>query len=201
MAPTQPTIIETISKLLSKIFNPINSLIFYFILFSFEKCTWQESVLNFIPLFLLIILPVTLWIYWNVKQKRYSDSDVSNRQQRKEFYFFIAASIIAYLTFIYIRYDRIDWVVSFLFILLVTMQISNYFIKSSMHTSLNIFVAAMMLILNPLYGLIWLFISISVGISRVILKRHTPSEVVSGAIIGSIVSFIYIYSQIQIMHN
>ena len=77
------------------------------------------------------------------------------------------------------------------------MQVSNYFIKSSMHTAFNIFVAALFFSINPYIGLIWLGIAILVGFTRIILKRHTIGEVVAGAIIASFISFIYLYANIQ----
>ncbi|MGA9213207.1 MAG: ABC transporter permease, partial [Kaistella sp.] len=94
--------------------------------------------------------------------------------------------------------DSIDYVLSFLLILLIVMQISNYFIKSSMHTAINIFVSALMFTLNPVYGFVWLGISIVVGYSRIVIKRHSLAEVLSGIMIASIISFIYLYTSIQI---
>jgi hypothetical protein len=44
--------------------------------------------------------------------------------------------------------------------LLVVMFISNFFIKSSMHTSFNIFVSALFFTLHPIYGFVWLFLTI-----------------------------------------
>ena len=191
-----PTLIK-VSKYLSEIFNPMNSLIIYFIVFSSANFSIEESVRQFLPLLLLTIIPISFWIIYHVKTKKYTDTDVSDRKQRMGFYFFIAASILTYLTFVYLRYERTDFVLIFLLILLIAMQISNYFIKSSMHTALNLFVAALMVTINPLYGLIWLGITIAVGFSRIVLKRHTRAEVLSGAVISSFVSFIYLYTQIQ----
>ena len=191
-----PTLIK-VSKYLSEIFNPMNSLIIYFIVFSSANFSIEESVRQFLPLLLLTIIPISFWIIYHVKTKKYTDTDVSDRKQRKGFYFFIAASILTYLTFVYLRYERTDFVLIFLLILLIAMQISNYFIKRSMHTALNLFVAALMVTINPLYGLIWLGITIAVGFSRIVLKRHTRAEVLSGAVISSFVSFIYLYTQIQ----
>ena len=191
-----PTLIK-VSKYLSEIFNPMNSLIIYFIVFSSANFSIEESVRQFLPLLLLTIIPISFWIIYHVKTKKYTDTDVSDRKQRKGFYFFISSSIVTYLTFVYLRYERTDFVLIFLLILLIAMQISNYFIKSSMHTALNLFVAALMVTINPLYGLIWLGITIAVGFSRIVLKRHTRAEVLSGAVISSFVSFIYLYTQIQ----
>ena len=128
----------------------------------------------------------------------FSDTDVSDRHQRKNLYFFIAGVIIIYLMYVFFRFQRMDWVLLFLLILLIVLQISNYFIKSSMHTALNVFVAALMFVIEPLFGIIWIVITVAVALSRVVLKRHTWVEVVSGAVIATAISFIYLYVQIQL---
>jgi membrane-associated phospholipid phosphatase len=69
-----------------------------------------------------------------------------------------------------------------------------------MHTAFNIFVAALFFALNTTMGIIWLGIAILVGITRIILKRHTPKEVFMGAGIAFIVSFLYLYCNIQFQH-
>ncbi|QDP84083.1 phosphatase PAP2 family protein [Chryseobacterium sp. SNU WT5] len=186
-----------ISKFISTVFNPINSLLFYFVIYSLKNSSLKESLQNFLPIFLITILPISGWILWNVKKKRYSDSDVSNRKQRKSLYFFIGGAISIYLLFIYLKFERIDWVLFFLLVLLLLMQISNYLIKSSMHTAINIFVAALFFTISPLIGIFWLGVSVVVAISRIILKRHSPAEVFAGSFIGISVSFIYLYTHIQ----
>lgn len=197
LQPTSALVLK-VSKHLSDLFNPMNSLIVYFIIFSIKTQSLLESAKNFLHLFFIIILPISLWIYYHVKNKKYTDADVSDRTQRKSLYFFIAACMVAYLMFIYFRQDRIDWVAAFLLLLLlIVLQISNYFIKSSMHTALNIFVAALFLPLQPILALMWFCIAIIVGITRVVLKRHTIAEVLSGSAIASFISFIYLYIQIQ----
>jgi hypothetical protein len=126
--------------------------------------------------------------------------DVSNRVQRKTLYIFIAACVVAYIIFNYLKNGYIDFVMLFILILLFALQISNLFIKSSMHTAFNIFVAALFFALNTTLGFIWLGIAVLVGITRIILKRHTPKEVFMGALIAFIVSFIYLYCNIQFQH-
>jgi len=135
-----------------------------------------------------------------VKKGNYTNMDVSNRNQRKSLYFFIAATILAYLLYDYLKNDAVDLIVVFLMVLLLVMQISNYFIKSSMHTAFNVFVAALFFSVHPGMGIFWFGIAILVGISRIILKRHTVQEVIAGAAIASFVSFIYLYTHIQIQH-
>jgi len=126
--------------------------------------------------------------------------DVSNRVQRKTLYIFIAACVVAYLAFNYIKNGYVDLVMLFILVLLFALQISNLFIKSSMHTAFNVFVAALFFTLNWKMGLIWLGIAALVGITRIILKRHTVKEVFMGAGIAFLVSFIYLYCNIQFQH-
>ncbi|WP_312301629.1 phosphatase PAP2 family protein [Chryseobacterium sp.] len=200
MEETSSPLLLRISKVISDFFNPLTSLIIFFIYMSVREYSLKESLLYFVPVLLMIIVPVVIWLIWNVKTGRYTNMDVSNRVQRKTLYIFIAACVVTYLIFNYVRNGYIDLVMLFILILLFTLQISNFFIKSSMHTAFNIFVAALFFTLDWKMGLIWLGIAILVGITRVILKRHTVKEVFMGAGIAFMVSFLYLYCNIQFQH-
>lgn len=125
--------------------------------------------------------------------------DVSNREQRNSLYLFNFVVIAVYIAVLYYLKENFHYILIVLFtlVLLVVMFMSNLFIKSSMHTSFNVFVSALFFALNPLYGIAWLFLTLLVAISRVILKRHTVKEVIMGAFIAFIVSFVYLYFDIQ----
>lgn len=200
MEEKQPSFILKISKIVSDFFNPLLSLFIFFIYMSIKNYSFKDSLSYFLPVLLIIMIPVIVWLVWNVKTGRYTNMDVSNRVQRKTLYIFIAACIITYLTFNYFKNGYIDFVMLFILILLFALQISNFFIKSSMHTAFNIFVAALFYALDPTFGFIWLGIAALVGITRIILKRHSPREVFMGAIIAFMVSFIYLYCNIEFQH-
>ena len=200
MEEKQSSLLYKVSKVISDFFNPLVSLIIFFVYMSVRQYTTKESFLYFLPILLMIIIPVIIWLVWNVKTGRYTNMDVSNRVQRKTLYIFIAACVVTYLIFNYIRNGYLDLVMLFILILLFALQISNFFIKSSMHTSFNIFVAALFFTLDWKLGLVWLGIAILVGVTRVILKRHTVKEVFMGAGIAFMVSFIYLYCNIQFQH-
>ncbi len=200
MEEKQPLLVHKISRIISDFFNPLISLLIFFIYMSVREYSLKDSLLYFMPLLLMIILPVVIWLVWNVKTGRYTNMDVSNRVQRKSLYIFIAACVVIYLVFNYFRNGYIDLVMLFILILVFTMQISNFFIKSSMHTAFNVFVAALFFSLDWKAGLIWLGIAALVGITRIILKRHTVKEVFMGAGIAFVVSFIYLYCNIQFQH-
>lgn len=200
MEEKQPSLLHKISKVISDFFNPLVSLFIFFVYMSVRNYTLKDSLLYFLPILLMIILPVIIWLVWNVKTGRYTNMDVSNRIQRKTLYIFIAGCVVSYLLFNYFQNGYVDFVMLFILILLFSMQISNYFIKSSMHTAFNIFVAALFFALDTTMGFVWLGISFLVGITRIILKRHTPREVFMGAGIAFAVSFIYLYCNIQFQH-
>ncbi|RXM53077.1 MULTISPECIES: phosphatase PAP2 family protein [unclassified Chryseobacterium] len=200
MEEKKSSLLHKISKVISDFFNPLVSLVIFFVYMSIREYTFKESLLYFLPLLLMIIAPVVIWLVWNVKTGRYTNMDVSNRVQRKTLYVFIAACVVIYLIFNYIKNGYIDLVMLFILILLFALQISNFFIKSSMHTAFNIFVAALFFTLDWKMGLIWLGIASLVGLTRIILKRHTVKEVFMGAGIAFMVSFIYLYCNIQFQH-
>jgi membrane-associated phospholipid phosphatase len=200
MEEKQPSFILKVSKIISDFFNPLLSLFIFFLYMSVKNYSLKDSLLYFLPILLLVIVPVIIWLIWNVKTGRYTNMDVSNRVQRKTLYIFIAVCVIAYIAFNYIKNGYIDLVMVSILILLFALQISNFFIKSSMHTAFNIFVAALFYAINPISGFIWLGIAALVGITRIILKRHTPKEVFMGALIAFIVSFIYLYCNIEFQH-
>ncbi|PKF76158.1 phosphatase PAP2 family protein [Chryseobacterium sp. PMSZPI] len=200
MEEKQASVLHKVSKIISDFFNPLVSLLIFFIYMSIKEYNLKDSLLYFIPVLLMVIVPVVIWLVWNVKTGRYTNMDVSNRVQRKTLYIFIAVCVILYLIFNYIRNGYLDLVMLFILILLFALQISNLFIKSSMHTAFNIFVAALFFSLDWKMGLLWLGVAFLVGITRIILKRHTVKEVFMGAGIAFLVSFIYLYCNIQFQH-
>src|SRR5690606_37102512 len=143
MFKTQNPAVITVSKLISNFFNPLVSLIIYFVYSSYLDFTSTGALVRFLPILLLTVLPIVIWILWNVRKGNYSNLDVSNRQQRKSLYFFIGGSITVYLIYDYVVNTTIDLIMLFLLVLLFAMQASNYFIKSSMHMAFNVFVAAL----------------------------------------------------------
>lgn len=194
---TAHPIVISLSKFISNFFNPLTSLFLYFTYYSSKHYDLKKSLFEFLPILLILILPISAWIYWNLRKGHYTNMDVSNRKQRNSLYIFIAVAMLVYLLINFMIDGQIDYTMLFLFILLILMQVSNYFIKSSMHTAINIFAAALFFVQNQILGLAWLFIAVMVGITRIILKRHTPKEVLMGAAIASMVSFFYLYIYIQ----
>ena len=189
-----------LSKVISNLLNPLFSLLIFFVCFAYVKMTWEESLVNILLMIALVVIPIFSWIGWNVKKGNYTNMDVSDRKQRNSLYLFNFIVIAIYTGVLYFTKQRTDllFIIVFLFILMLIMHISNFFINSSMHTAFNVFVTALFFSLNPILGIIWFVLTSFVAISRIILKRHTPKEVIMGAFIGTVVSLAYLYFNIQI---
>ncbi len=182
-----------VSSFISNFFNPIFSLIFYFVLYSAYNSSLEEALARFAGLLLLAIVPVTGWIIWNVKRGSYTNMDVSDQRQRRSLYPIIAAALLLYLFVTYFQTQNVDTPVVWLLVLLLLLQASNYFVKSSMHTALNVYTSALMFEVKWYWGLIWLIVTFLVAISRLILQRHSVKEVLSGAGIATAISVLYLF--------
>ncbi len=193
MPNSQNSLLTVSSRLVSNIFNPLTSLLLYFVYFSYQHYTWKETAERFWPILLIVALPVSVWIVWNVRKGNYSNLDVSNRNQRKSLYVVIAIVMLMYLLIYYMMNGEVDYIMLHLLILLFLMQISNYFIKSSMHTAFNVITAAFFFTQNTWLGVFWLMLAVAVGLSRIVLKRHNLSEVLMGGFLAAVVSAFYIY--------
>ncbi|MGC4130379.1 MAG: phosphatase PAP2 family protein [Bergeyella sp.] len=201
MLTAQNSFLLKISKFISNFFNPLTSFFLYILYFSIKNYTWKEASEHFLPVVFIMIVPIIIWIVRKVRTGKYTNMDVSDRHERKSLYFFIAGVIGVYLLYDYFFRDTVDFSILFLLILLLVMQFSNYFIKSSMHTAFNVFVSALFFVQDYRLGIFWFVLSVLVGITRIILKRHTPKEVLSGGLIASVISamyfFVYLNSQYQ----
>ena len=186
-----PLILKS-AKFISNLFNPVFSLLVYFIFTLIKYETFLSGLIKFFLLLIMVILPVYFWIFKRVKSGKYSDRDVSNREERKTLYYFIIGILGVFILINYFIFNRFDPIMLYLFLLLLLMQVSNLFIKSSMHTALNVFTAALFFSQNHTFGFIWLMISIIVGITRIVLKKHTLQEVISGFFIAVIVSSLFL---------
>ncbi len=182
-----------VSSFISNFFNPIFSLIFYFVLYSAYNSSLKEALVRFAGLLLLAIVPVTGWIIWNVKRGSYTNMDVSDQRQRRSLYPIITAALLLYLFVSYFQTQNVDTPVVGLLVLLLLLQASNYFVKSSMHTALNVYTSALMFEVKWYWGLIWLIVTFLVAISRLILERHSVKEVLTGAGIATAISVLYLF--------
>jgi membrane-associated phospholipid phosphatase len=85
----------------------------------------------------------------------------------------------------------------FAFLLLLASKITNYYIKSSLHVSFNVFLAFLIIPIQIEIGLALMCFVVLIAWSRMKLERHTMKEVAIGAFIGSFVGICWLLSTYQ----
>lgn len=134
----------------------------------------------------VVIIPAGLYTIFRVRRGTWGDLDVSNQQERTQFYgillpLLLVLTVIAWLA----EVPRSIPLGSFAIILLVGAgSIINKWIKVSLHTAFGIFVAITLYLIHPRTAAIAFALACLVAWSRVILKRHTTGEVLLGGILG-----------------
>ena len=153
-------------------------------LFTYEE--FQRALLHSTFIVAGIFLPLTLKMYLGSKSGTYTNFDVSNKKQRQSWYVF-AILVLLIITIILFATDQprtLRLSILFSLILLATSQIVNYFIKSSLHVSFNIFLCFLIMPLSLTAGILFFIFTFLIAWARFILKRHTTKEIIVGSLIG-----------------
>lgn len=174
------------ASFISVIGHPLLTLSLFAIIASFTYEEFLQALLHSSLIVAGISLPLTLKMYLNSKKGTYTNFDVSNKKQRQSWYIFaiLVLLIVTIILFVTDQPRTMRMAVLFSLILLVTSQIINYFIKSSLHVSLNILLSFLIIPMNLILGLLFMFFTILIASARLTLGRHTVKEIIAGTIIG-----------------
>ncbi|MEO7992239.1 MAG: phosphatase PAP2 family protein [Chryseolinea sp.] len=175
-----------LAKYISVLGHPLLTipLVLIVALFNFE----EPKRALFISLLIVggIFIPLTIKMYNGTKDGTYTNFDISEKSQRQSWYFFALAllAIVTIVLFVTNQSRVLCLSMLFAFILLLTSQLMNYYIKSSLHVSLNVFLAFSILPMSLVTGIVLFVFVILISWSRLALKRHTLKEILAGAFIG-----------------
>lgn len=159
-----------------------------------DKCT--ATLVSFLIIGCFFI-PVTIRLYIKSKNGSYSNFDVSDRIERKSLYTFAIPLLAVVFLALYFTDQPLSVCLSvlFAFILLVASMVVNFFLKCSLHVSLNVFLAALAYDVSIKLAAGILIFTVLLIWSRITLGRHSLKEVVFGFILGILVSVIMLYFQ------
>jgi hypothetical protein len=137
-------------------------------------------------LLLGVVLPMNLVTYLGVRKGRFDDFDVSTRSQRSPLLILLIIIMLIASGAIYLPgLDRVLFlnclINTFLFLIV---YLINFRLKVSLHFTLNIFFCSILDQIHPISAIALASILPVVAFSRVLLKRHTVSEVAVGTAIG-----------------
>ncbi|HEY0462206.1 MAG TPA: phosphatase PAP2 family protein [Pyrinomonadaceae bacterium] len=136
---------------------------------------------------LFTVSPLVFIIRRKVSAGKWSDHDISDASERRSFYP-IAIGIAALSTFLFYLLDfphgLIVGMLMSLVIMLAAMLI-NRRSKISLHMIFAAYFAIALFGVSLWSGTGFLLLAAAVGWSRVVLERHTPAQVLSGAVLGA----------------
>lgn len=189
---------QKIARFISVAGHPLLTIPLYVALVTFASADGQKAAFNSFLIIGCIFVPLILWLYLKSKNGSYTNFDVSDRKQRKSVFVFIIP-ILCIVTFIVYKTgaqsNPVFQSLLFALILVTVLQISNFYIKSSLHVSFNIYLSFLVMGADYKLGIIVLLLTIPIAWSRIELSRHTLKEVITGGTIGLVVSVIMFHVQ------
>jgi len=179
---------NSFAKFTSTMGHPLVTVPFVVVFVLFLTEPFQRALFISCLVIGIIQIPVLINLSKKLKKGKIESFDVSDRHERKKFYFFILPLLIAVNLILFYTNQSKDLIYSFLFaaILLLLMQVMNYFVKSSLHVAVNVYLGFLLFNLNPGVGVLWWIWVLIIGWSRLELKKHTTREIVCGFIIGAL---------------
>lgn len=185
------------ANFISIIGHPLLTFPLFIVIVMFGFKGFSEAVLVSSLIIGGVFIPVILWSYVKSKNGSYTNFDVSDRNQRKSLFLFVIPLLTVVTVVLYATNQSGNLCLSVLFALILTVvsQLINFFVKSSLHVSLNIYLAALIFTVNFEMGIVVLLFTGLLSWSRIKLGRHTIKEVLFGLSIGTIMSLLMLVTE------
>jgi hypothetical protein len=160
---------------------PVFTTVLAFNLFDPYKALWISLLI-----FGVIVLPVTIRNYIKTKRKEYTNFDISDQKQRQSFYPFVIVLMVVVTTVLYLTPGAESFFTGtcVLLMLLIASALINRVIKCSLHTSISVYLALALWQFSVAGSIAMFAFTVVIATSRLILKRHTFIEIITGATIG-----------------
>lgn len=167
--------------------NPLLTIPLYAVIALFM--TEKPATAWLVSLLLLggIVAPLLIKSYRGVKKGAYTNYDISDREQRQSWYLLPTLLLTVVTTIMYATDQSRILRLAMLFALLlfIAAQLANLYIKVSLHVGFNAYLGFLIFPLSNKLGMGVLIFTLLLAWSRIVLKRHTWAEVISGAILGA----------------
>lgn len=180
------TVKTKLAHYISIIGHPILTISVFAIVSFFKNEPVQKALFHSLLIVGAIAIPLLVKMYRGSRNGTYSNFDISNKTERQSWYLFPIAILILVTVFLYLTHQSREWCLTMLFSLaiLIVSNLVNFFIKSSLHISFNIFLSFLLFAQNVFFGVFFLTFTILIAWSRFVLKRHSIKEIIAGAVIG-----------------
>ena len=133
-----------------------------------------------------VILPLNLFTYLRVRRGQYSNFDVSVKQQRSSFYLLLLLlfSVLTALLFFAGISPSVSKGCFITCLLFLSAYMINRYSKVSLHAALSIYFCCCLSRFYPGQAMMLYCFCLFISASRLVLKRHTLFEVLSGNLLG-----------------
>ncbi len=187
---------QKLAEWISGVGHPMLSFPVFIILMLFlnqppEKALWISALI-----ILGIFIPMFIKISRGTKSGRYTNFDISDRQQRKSFYPFLILLLSTVTAILFFTNQPLS-IIRPLFFGLILILINfalNFYIKVSLHVSLTVFLGFLLFEINSTAGILFFLFSFAMAWSRFELKRHSVSEILLGFLVGILIGSIYLWN-------
>ncbi|WP_460970735.1 phosphatase PAP2 family protein [Spirosoma migulaei] len=187
MKPVSPFIYST-AKALSILGHPLLTITLFALYVTFQQLSIRNAIIISAGLLGGVVLPISWYNYRKVKRGQFTNFDVSDQRQRAQFYPVLigAISLLTGLLFATHQPRHFCYGAACALLLVVSSYGVNQYVKASLHTSLSFFLTWAIYSINQPLGLLMGVFAILIGVSRLVLGRHTLLEILVGALIGLI---------------
>lgn len=188
---------QKLAQWISGFGHPMLSFPVFIILMLFLNQPAQKAIWISALIILGVFIPMFLKIRRGTKSGRYTNFDISDRQQRKSFYPFIILLLSVVTAILYFTQQPEDIIRPILFalILILINYALNFYIKVSLHVSLTVFLGFLIFEINTALGIIFFLFGLAMAWSRLELKRHSFQEILLGILVGILMGSTYLFYQ------
>lgn len=184
-----------LARYISIIGHPLLTIPIFIVIVMFKFNDIQDALFITFLIIGCVFVPLILLMYIKSKNGSYTNFDVSDKNQRKSLFLFVIPLLLIVTIILFKTNQSRNLCLSVLFalILIFISQIVNFFVKSSLHVSLNIYLGSLIYTFDYKISIIVLLFTALLCWSRVKLGRHTFKEIVYGIFIGTCISLIMLY--------
>lgn len=186
---------KKIAQFISIAGHPLLTIPLFVVIVTFSLEDFKKALITSSIIIGGLFLPLILRLYLKSRNGSYTNFDVSDRKQRKSVFTFIVPILSVVTVVMYLTGQSTHLCQSLLvgLILVISSQVVNLYIKSSMHVAFHLYLSFLVMTLNPGIGIIALLITFPIAWSRIVLGRHTLKESLVGGVIGGMAGLSMFY--------
>lgn len=157
----------------------------------------QQAIVAIVVALGVVIVPAALYTIYRVRKGTWGDLDVSDQQQRGQFYN-ILLPLLLIITVVAVLADvppAIPLGAGGIIALVGLAHFINSRVKVSLHTGFGFFVAMTLFLIRSDIAFAALILACLIGWSRIVLGRHSIREVLLGGGLGFVVAGALVLTQ------